>query len=305
MSWWLSAQCGGRRSGRGNTLQDVDYSEYLDALNAHASLAELSEYGAVREDGVSFPLVRLTLEGEPWVTITSGFHGEEPAGPLTFAALLPEVLAFARTRGVGLRIYPCVNPSGFERRTRYNASGERPNNDFLRYEVSPGVWKGELPHGEPYLRWRVHREGPKETRALVSELEAQEAPWAALDLHQDNYMERAATYAYVFGEQSLYLPLVRAASRHVKVAVRCAVDEWHRTDEAGLVRYHDGSVTDYFLRRGATVAAAVETTTRSALGASFEVNLVWIRGFIEYAALSLALRGGRGHPEPAPPAGEG
>jgi hypothetical protein len=52
---------------------------------------------------------------------------------------IPDIMAVsgAALREVGLRIYPCINPSGFEAHIRYNLAGERPNNDFLRYETEP------------------------------------------------------------------------------------------------------------------------------------------------------------------------
>lgn len=268
----------------------MDYSTYLSMLRGHQGVAEVSEYGRARENGREYPLVRLVVPGRRWLTITAGFHGEEPAGPLTLAERFAEIADHARRLGVGLKVYPCINPSGFEAGTRYNASGEQPNNDFLRYEVSPGVWRGELRDGEPFLRWRLFDGGPQETRALRAELEASDAPAAALDLHQDRYMGRPGTYAYVFGAQEVFAPLVHASSRRVKVAIRCAVDELHRSDELGLVRYHDGSVTDYFLRRGVPHCAALETTTHTPMVACHEVNLIWILGFIELAARADAER---------------
>src|SRR5260370_36881591 len=113
------------------------------------------------------------------VVITDGFHGDEKAGPLTLLAHAAELFAYAEARGVGLRLYPCVNPSGFEAHTRYNVGGERPNNDFLRYEIAPGVWPRELHAGESALAWRAHDAGPKETLALARELALGPVPTAA------------------------------------------------------------------------------------------------------------------------------
>ena len=262
----------------------MNYGAYLRTLRAHAGTASVAEYGAVKEGGKRYPLVCLTVPGERWLTITSGFHGEEPAGPLTLAAHLPEIVALARAHRVGLRIYPCINPSGFEAGSRYNVSGERPNNDFLRYETTPGIWKGELRLGEPFLRHALFDHGPKETRALRPELERHPAPAAALDIHQDNWMVGAHTYAYAFGPRRRYVPLMREAAKHTKVAVSCAVHEDVWADEHGLVHYNDGSVTDYFMRRGVPFTAALETTTGTPMEACHQINLIWIRGFIALAA---------------------
>lgn len=253
-------------------------------MGAHRSLAEQSTYGSVHHQGRDYPLVRLQVEGSPRLVITAGFHGEEPAGPLTLAEYLPEIVLHARKRGVGLTIYPCVNPSGFELGTRYNRDVEKPNNDLLRYELAPGVWTGELERGQTFLSWKVHQGGPQETQALRAELETLPTPIGSLDLHQDDFLEQSCTYAYVFGSAEHYAPLMEAAQAHIPVAREWEVDVNHHTDAQGLIYAHDGSVTDYFLRRGALFNATLETTTQTAMAACHQVNLIWIHGFIELAA---------------------
>ncbi len=264
--------------------QSVEYTDYARRLLSHSSIADVAEYGRVTEAGKEYPLFRLTVPGSRWLVITSGFHGEEPAGPLTLAESFAELVAYARARDVGLRVYPCINPSGFEVGTRYNRSGEKPNNDFLRYEVAPGTWKGELTRGEAFLRWVLYDGGPKETRAVRADIDRFTPPAAALDIHQDNYLGIAATYAYTFGDAAAYWPMMEAAAAHVTVIRDQKVDEHNQADADGLIESHDGSVTDYFTRKGVPYAAALETTTRTPLASCHAVNLIWIRGFIDLAA---------------------
>lgn len=260
------------------------YADYADRIREHASVAEVAEYGRVMEGGREYPLLRLTVPGSRWLVITSGFHGEEPSGPLTLAESFGEIAAHARARGVGLRIYPCINPSGFEDGTRYNRSGEKPNNDFLRYELSPGVW-GDLPRGQgDFLRWKLHDGGPKETRAVRTDAARFPPPDAALDIHQDHYLPMEAAYAYTFGDRAAYRPLMEATSAHVTVLRNRQVDEETFTDEDGFIVHHDGSVTDWYMRQGVPYTAALETTTRTPMRTSHAVNLLWIHGFIELAA---------------------
>jgi predicted deacylase len=263
----------------------VRYPDYLDRLKSQANGWSWREYASVLELGRSFPLVELHWPGPNELLITSGFHGEEPAGPLTFMEHLPKVLELAKRFGIGVRIFPCVNPAGFELGTRYNPSGERPNNDFLRYELSPGQWVGELPQdSDQFLRYVLFGEGPKETRALRAELEKLPNPKAALDIHQDHYLERSLTYAYIFGEHAPYAAMMKKAESILPVAKRLQVDEHHRTDDDGLIVSHDGSVTDYFWRRGVRFTAALETTTHSPMESCQAVDLIWIEGFFELAA---------------------
>lgn len=261
-----------------------NYQEYARRIRGYADIAEVNEYARVVEGGVEYPLFRLTLPGDRWLVITSGFHGEEPAGPLTLCQYFEDIAVYARERRVGLRVYPCINPSGFEDGTRYNRSGEKPNNDFLRYETAPGMWKGELTRGESFLRWALYDGGPKETRAVRADIARYPAPNAALDIHQDNYLPGAATYAYTFGDKTPFRRYMEAAGAHARVIRNEKVDEVNRTDPDGLIEYNDGSVTDFFVRSGVPFAAALETTTATPLEACHAINLIWIRGFIDLAA---------------------
>jgi hypothetical protein len=131
------------------------------------------------------------------------------------------------------------------------------------------------------LRTQVFTGGPKETRALSAELETLPAPDAALDIHQDPYLPDALSYAYSFGDNAPYRPLLAATQKVLPVAISQQVDDDVDTDEDGLVKLHDGSITDYFWRRGVPWTVALETTTASPMEACHEVNLVWIKGFID------------------------
>jgi hypothetical protein len=264
----------------------MDYRDYAARFLAHSGLAEIRPFATVVEGTDTYELLYAEIAGARTLTITAGFHGDEVAGPLTLLEHLPEIAAHARAQDVGLRIYPCLNPSGFTDGTRYNRSREAPNNDLLRYELAPGRWSGELRDGQSFQRLELHRGGPKETRAILEDLERYPAPDGALDLHQDPWLEGALSYAYVFGPRVAYLPLVAATDPIVTLArdVRVDDDDNVHSDGDGLIVLHDGSVTDYFFRRGVPYTAALETTTQTPLDRSHEVNLLWIRGFIDLVA---------------------
>lgn len=262
----------------------MHYDEYASRFQAHEAIARIRVVTELREGDSVDPLFEAVTPGRKSLLITAGFHGDETAGPLTLLEHLPEIVDHARARDVGLRIFPCLNPSGFTDGTRYNRSGEAPNNDFLRYEIAPGEWLDELPAGQTYLRHVLYPDGPKETRALRPELERLPAPDAALDLHQDPWLEGRLSYAYVFGDLAPYLPLVAETERQVPLARSAQVDEGVHTDEHGLIVLHDGSVTDYMYRRGVPYTAALETTTQTPMAQSHAVNLIWIKGFIDLAA---------------------
>ena len=254
------------------------------------SIADPVEYGTVVEKGQEFPLLSVAVPGARTAVITAGFHGDEKAGPLTMLEHAPEIVDYACARGVGLRLYPCVNPSGFEAHIRYNQSGEHPNNDFLRYEVSPGVWRGELRTGEGFLRSAPTEDVPKETAALARDLGRHPAPDAALDLHQDNFIHGSLFYAYIFGDRTAYRPLMARSGALISVLRSSIVDSGHEpgsdvhSDEEGLIVCHDGSITDLFHRAGVRYTAAIETTTETPRALADEINMIWIRGFIDLLA---------------------
>ncbi len=262
----------------------MDYRDYAARFAAHRQIVDVHPFATVREGEDDYPLLVARTPGRRTLLVTAGFHGDEVAGPLTLLEHLPELVDHARARDVALCIYPCLNPSGFTDGTRYNRSQEAPNNDFLRYELAPGVWVGELTRQQAFLRHEVFTGGPKETQALRAELERAPAPDAALDLHQDPWLGGALTYAYVFGPVAPYLPLVEGSARHMDVARGQQVDDDVHTDEHGLIDLPDGSVTDYLRRRGVPHTAALETTTAAPLPACHRVNLVWLKGFVDLAA---------------------
>jgi predicted deacylase len=262
-------------------------------MSSLPAAAEPRTFGNVLEGGRDYPLVGLISPGSRSVTITAGFHGDEKAGPLTLLEHVSEIVAYAAERDVGLAIYPCVNQSGFEAHSRYNMTGERPNNDFLRYETTPGSWRGELREGESFLRVEPVGDGiPKETTALARELNTRPPPNAALDLHQDNFIHGSLFYAYIFGDPSRYRPMLARSGSLVPVLRSSIVDSGHEpgtdvhADEEGFIVCHDGSVTDRFHRAGVPYTAAIETTTETPFPLADEINLIWIRGFIDLAAAS-------------------
>ncbi|MCB9729701.1 MAG: hypothetical protein H6744_05355 [Deltaproteobacteria bacterium] len=263
------------------------YADYVEDFSRWASLGELGTYGEAVHDGTRYPYLRLVVDGARWLTITAGFHGDEQSGPRTLLRSMDRVVAWARQHDVGLRVYPCLNPTGFEDTTRYNRAHQRPNNDLLRYELPGGHVRGELLPGQRFKRWYVRTTpGAAETDALLPELEQHAPPVAALDLHQDPFHEGPGSYAYVFGERSGFHSMVRACRGFAPIVAQQQVDDVVplSTDEHGLLEYADGSITDYFWRRGVRWAAALETTTDTDPEACHQVNLAWIHGFIERAA---------------------
>ena len=70
----------------------------------------------------------------PAVHIVAGVHGDEPAAPWALLSLVADGLL---DRRFAYRIWPCLNPSGYEAGTRANAEGEDINRSFSRGGTTP------------------------------------------------------------------------------------------------------------------------------------------------------------------------
>lgn len=74
-----------------------------------------------------------TQNSKPNVYLSTGIHGDEPAGPLAVLQLLRENRWPANAQ---LRLLPCLNPAGFPRNTRENAEGKDLNRDYRHFETA-------------------------------------------------------------------------------------------------------------------------------------------------------------------------
>jgi protein MpaA len=82
----------------------------------------------------------------PTIYISTGIHGDEPAGPVALRRLVEENRWPADTHFI---LCPCVNPTGLQLKTRENAAGIDLNRDY-RSRQSPEVqahtaWLSALP----------------------------------------------------------------------------------------------------------------------------------------------------------------
>jgi len=110
----------------------IEPRRYLDAVKTQAQQCGFSIQSLGEKE--KFPIYWLerpaaTL-GAPAVFISTGVHGDEPAGPLAVLELMRKENP-ALSRSVKWCISPMLNPTGFARNIRENKDGVDLNRDFL------------------------------------------------------------------------------------------------------------------------------------------------------------------------------
>lgn len=253
----------------------------------------LKIYGKVKERGKVYQLYKIIVDNNSLKTllITAGFHGEEYNGPISLLKMIDEIVDYSKKKKVNLLIYPCVNPSGFDLRQRYNASGEKPNNFFLEYEIKKGKWTDWLLLRQKFLRFRLIQPKAKESRLLKEDLiKWGTVPVGILDIHQDNELPKCDFYAYILDKKELYQKIMAKLD---KVGKRCSnataimypgirPAPSEKIDRDGFIMIHDGTITDMFWRLGSVYSVTVETHTEASLQKVIAINKVWIKTIIDF-----------------------
>jgi hypothetical protein len=119
------------------------YSERIKEA-ARRNRFTLSWYGTI--DDIALPVLqRRAGDSAPEVYISTGVHGNEPAGPM---AVLDMLRRKAFPKSLNVTIFPLINPNGLVAGTRENADGIDLNRDYgfrpVAYETRSQLeWIGE------------------------------------------------------------------------------------------------------------------------------------------------------------------
>ena len=138
--------------------------------------------------------------------LSTGIHGDEPAGPLALLQMLEENL----WPELNLWLVPCVNPTGFRKNTRENSGGVDLNRDY-RHLTAPEV--------EAHVAW----------------IERQPGFDLTLILHED--WESNGFYVYELNpakEKSLAEEIIEAVRELCPIESAALVDNWEC--RGGIIR---------------------------------------------------------------------
>jgi protein MpaA len=119
-------------------IRDIFLSRYEDVASAWRSLRPQTGLRLREVACVGAPRTLLLAElGDPRlpvVSISAGVHGDEPGGVWALLSLVRDGLLDPR---YSYRLWPCLNPTGFDAGTRTNAEGTDVNRSFSRGGTSP------------------------------------------------------------------------------------------------------------------------------------------------------------------------
>lgn len=269
-----------------------------------------------------YPTMRIAPKDErqyeSLLLLISGFHGEEKEGPLTLSDYFDEIYGYADKHGVGVIMYPCVNPSGFDYGRRYSfeydPSKHRGNNDFLRYVFNDGSIGSGLLRKQSFKKWYIasnsyilnllknlpedeHYELLKDTlllhKAIYRDLSVfKDRIIAFVDLHQDFILDVSSqpySYIYTFGDTIPYLATIAEVGHLVPILRNHRInsgfsDDDFYSDKHGVLMRHEGTIEDYMYRMGIPHVICVETTGAVTSRVARDVNRLWIQCAIRLAA---------------------
>lgn len=202
---------------------------------------------------LKYPLYRVDInpKGKKKFIVIAGTHGDEIAGPLSLLFLLQESKKYLN-QDYHYLIYPVINPTGFDFRTRKDDDNRDLNN------MSASALKSK---------------NYREVKVLYKDMEKVESE-VFIALHED--LDEDRFYAYVFekGQELIYREMIKRISRSCKIWKSKRIYE-NKSDGQGLViNAHDQSIEDRVFCLGkARLSLCTETPGKLPLKKRIEMNL--------------------------------
>ncbi len=190
----------------GSAVQ-IDVADYLEDFSKVAVQAGFSRKVLAEVDGHEIPAFVRRAEGVPRVYVSSGMHGDEPAGPLALYEFLKEGLFGGEVEWM---LCPLMNPTGISAGSRENKQGLDLNRDYLRRSSAEVAG---------HVRW----------------LEKQPVPDVFLSLHED--WESTGFYLYEIQKcefSSVAHSILEAAANEIGPEPSSLIDD-HAVREPGWI----------------------------------------------------------------------
>lgn len=112
------------------------------AETARTAGAQITDIGKIQSDIGEYTLYRMHLrcgEGKQRLCISTGMHGDEPAGPESLLKIIARLGELRDSLNADFLFFPCDNPSGYELNTRENWQGLDLNREFVQEEQAAEI----------------------------------------------------------------------------------------------------------------------------------------------------------------------
>lgn len=250
-----------RERGRADSPAEELFSvpEYLREVRRSAILSKFEVTSLVEANGFDLPVLSRGLGSDRVLYLSSGVHGDEPAGPLAIQQALHNNLF---SESFGWVIFPVLNPTGLVLGRRENAEGIDPNRDYLTRRS-------------------------KIVRAHCEFLESLKCKFAAaLGLHED--WEAVGGYLYEHNPRALANPceaLLAAIDATVGLDPNEEIDDWPIISTGLIHPPSDPSLREtwpeqiFLLKRFTSMSYTVETPSAFSLEKRVRCHVEAIRAF--------------------------
>ena len=202
--------------------------------------------------------------GLPSILVSSGFHGEEAAGPwgmLHFlSGLSPEVF-----EQVNLTLLPLNNPTGFIKGHRFNIFGENPNRGYL----------AGVDDAKPTVEGKILLENGQLLQAASKD--------GILTCHEDVLQTHTYLYSFEPRQQpgNFSKQLLAALGESFDVALDANIDGCP-VDNGFIFNHFDSSFEAWLVRSGAKVGACSETPATQNFDRRILANSAVMQRFVDY-----------------------
>ncbi|MEM0965601.1 MAG: DUF2817 domain-containing protein [Verrucomicrobiota bacterium] len=236
-----------RNTGRKDVPEEerIDVADYLHQIERLAQKCGFESSIFAEIKGFRLPVLSRDLSREKILYVSSGVHGDEPAGPLAIEEVLSDD---GFNREVGWVIFPVINPTGLSQATRETDDGIDLNRDYLLLESEEA---------------RAHRHFLSASGWHF---------WAALGLHED--WEASAGYIYEHNTENRPNPrnhLLEGLSSSVGIESGDTIDGWetycpgviHPSSDPQLREYWPEQV--YLMNHHTAMSYTIETPSSQKL----------------------------------------
>jgi len=211
----------------------------------------------------------------PHILVTSGFHGNEPAGPWSIVKFLENLIG-GFISDVDISFIPLINPEGFESNTRENGDGLDTNRGYLVPELKKEVIKPITKEGQILKDHEKLISGSTKDGLIC----LHEAP-----MFENNFF----VYSYEKSEKpGEFTKLFRdLESKYFSIFPDGLTPRGLSVTNGIIWKLYDGAFQDWLFREGHTEKAIVTETPKRGVPFSqrLNVNIKIIETFVNYYKL--------------------